>query len=222
MIKRKRKREHDSCKGGDCSKVQDQITVNVQHIYATKDAFAALKADGGVVAWGEQSGSFGGSGGGNCTKVQAQLAGDVQHIYATDRAFAALKADGSVVSWGSDSLEAKTLKPTGPHPLGRVEKCFGHFRMFLDASIRFNCSHPVFICFGPTERRSKRWNPQDLTLSDHLEIDAEILGCFWGVSIWLIIVRTLNLFFRDVFRHNFQFDFCPLSCPLFQKCPCSD
>ena len=35
--------------GGDCSKVQDQVTVDVQSIYSTTSAFAALKADGSVV-----------------------------------------------------------------------------------------------------------------------------------------------------------------------------
>ena len=43
---------HDS--GGDCSKVQAQLT-DVQHIYATKTALAALKADGSVVSWGFRS-----------------------------------------------------------------------------------------------------------------------------------------------------------------------
>ncbi len=37
-------------RGGDCSKVKEQLTVDVQHIYSTNYAFSALKADGGVVA----------------------------------------------------------------------------------------------------------------------------------------------------------------------------
>ena len=41
-------------RGQDCSKVQAHL-VDVQHIYATSDAFAALKADGAVVAWGSDS-----------------------------------------------------------------------------------------------------------------------------------------------------------------------
>ena len=40
----------DSWWGGDCSKVQDQITVDVQSIYSTTSAFAALKADGSVLS----------------------------------------------------------------------------------------------------------------------------------------------------------------------------
>ena len=37
--------------GGDCSNVKEQL-VDVQYIYSTKFAFAALKADGSIVAWG--------------------------------------------------------------------------------------------------------------------------------------------------------------------------
>ena len=38
-------------KGGD--RIQEQ-PVDVQHIYNTSSDFAALKADGGVVAWGNK------------------------------------------------------------------------------------------------------------------------------------------------------------------------
>ena len=40
--------------GGDCHAIQDQL-VDVQHIYATEKAFAALKADGAVVLWGKDT-----------------------------------------------------------------------------------------------------------------------------------------------------------------------
>ena len=62
--------------GGDCSKVQHQL-VDVQSIYSTTSAFAALKADGSVVAWGSPGS------GGDCSEVQAQLTADVQSIYST-------------------------------------------------------------------------------------------------------------------------------------------
>jgi alpha-tubulin suppressor-like RCC1 family protein len=58
----------------------------------TSAAFAALKADGSIVAWG--SSSDGGSGvpsGNGYTK-----------IYSTGHAFAALKADGSIAAWGAN------------------------------------------------------------------------------------------------------------------------
>ena len=64
--------------------------------YSTKYAFAALKADGSVVAWGSSTN------GGDCSKVQGQVVADVQSIYNAECAFAALKADGSVVAWGSE------------------------------------------------------------------------------------------------------------------------
>ncbi|MDQ5939203.1 MAG: hypothetical protein QG557_150, partial [Pseudomonadota bacterium] len=55
-------------------------------------AFAAIKSDGSVVAWGNSD--FGGTAPNNIT--------DVKQIFSTGYAFAALKNDGSVVSWGTD------------------------------------------------------------------------------------------------------------------------
>jgi subtilase family serine protease/alpha-tubulin suppressor-like RCC1 family protein len=57
-------------------------------------AFAALRADGSVVTWGNSS--FGGDSRG----VAAQLSSGVIQIFSNNHAFAALKADGSVVTWG--------------------------------------------------------------------------------------------------------------------------
>ena len=76
----------------DCCTVQDQLR-NVQQMKATGDAFAAILADGSVVAWGDPYC------GGDCSAVQDQLR-NVQQIQATDKAFAAILADGSVVAWG--------------------------------------------------------------------------------------------------------------------------
>lgn len=93
------------------SKVQAQLAADVQHICATKAAFAALKSDGSVVAWGAGPENWVvglGDCGGDCSKVQDQLA-DVQNIYPTRTAFAALKADGRVVSWGLGCEEAEAL-----------------------------------------------------------------------------------------------------------------
>ena len=88
--------------GGNCSMVQAQL-IDVQHIYATNYAFAAMKPGGSVVAWGNPHY------GGDCSKIQEQIASDVQHIYSTETAFAALKADGSVVSWGNSREQAEAL-----------------------------------------------------------------------------------------------------------------
>jgi len=81
-------------------KVQDQLTCEVHSIYSIEHAFAALKTDGSVVAWG-------GAPVADYSSVQVQLAGDVQSIHSTKRAFAALKADCSVVVWGSTQKKTK-------------------------------------------------------------------------------------------------------------------
>ena len=77
--------------------------VDVRYIYPTKAAFAALKTDGTVVAWGagdpyEHPYDHGG----DCSKVPQRLV-DVQYIYASSHAFAAIKADGTIVTWGASS-----------------------------------------------------------------------------------------------------------------------
>eukprot|EP00435_Cladocopium_sp_Y103_P009112 s248_g2.t1 len=63
-----------------------------EHHY-TAGAFAAIMADGSVVAWGQPEC------GGNSSAVRDQLR-NVQQIQATGAAFAAILADGSVVTWG--------------------------------------------------------------------------------------------------------------------------
>ena len=55
-------------------------------------AFAALKDDGSVVTWGNQTY------GGDSSTVSSSLSSGVSQIYATNYAFAALKDDGSVVT----------------------------------------------------------------------------------------------------------------------------
>ena len=92
------------------SKVQVQL-VDVQHIYVTTIAFAALKVEGSVVTWG------GFRNGGNSSKVQDQLV-DVQHVYATNEAFAALKVD-TVVAWGGDNDDQARVVAT---PLAKLRE----------------------------------------------------------------------------------------------------
>jgi len=58
--------------------------------HSNQFAFAALKADGAVTAWG--SSSYGGSGAPTDTGYTA--------LYSTSYAFAAVKADGAVTAWG--------------------------------------------------------------------------------------------------------------------------
>ena len=64
-------------------------------VYSADTAFAALKNDGSVVAWGPDWG-----GGSAPSSVTAANSGVVA-MYSTIGAFAALKTDGSVVAWGS-------------------------------------------------------------------------------------------------------------------------
>ena len=83
------------------------------YIYSSSAAFAALKSDGTVIAWGagggvDDDGDEVNDAGGNCSHVQAQLV-DVQRIYSTMGVFAAFKADGEIVFWG-DSEEFSVPK----------------------------------------------------------------------------------------------------------------
>ena len=70
--------------------------INVTAIASTEQAFAALKDDGSVVAWGDPDE------GGDASAVSADLASGVASIYASQAAFVALKDDSSIVVWGSD------------------------------------------------------------------------------------------------------------------------
>ena len=69
------------------------------NIYATEFAYAAIRADGSVSAWG--SSIYGGSIKGLETKLDGSI--PVTSIVNTYRAFAAIRADGSVVTWGDAS-----------------------------------------------------------------------------------------------------------------------
>eukprot|EP00747_Dinoflagellata_sp_TGD_P012919 gnl/TRDRNA2_/TRDRNA2_122106_c0_seq1.p1 gnl/TRDRNA2_/TRDRNA2_122106_c0~~gnl/TRDRNA2_/TRDRNA2_122106_c0_seq1.p1 ORF type:complete len:120 (-),score=34.12 gnl/TRDRNA2_/TRDRNA2_122106_c0_seq1:474-794(-) len=76
-------------------KVEEQLSNGVQHIYSSHTAFAAMRHDGSVAAWGD------GASGGDVDMVQEQLVSDIEQVYSTKAAFAALKGDGSVVTWGA-------------------------------------------------------------------------------------------------------------------------
>ena len=68
-------------------------------IFSSYRAFAALRADGSVVTWGDSNS------GGNSSAVAAELNGtiDVIQVFSSNLAFAALRADGSVVTWGDSN-----------------------------------------------------------------------------------------------------------------------
>ncbi|WP_209019412.1 S8 family serine peptidase [Chlorobaculum sp. 24CR] len=80
--------------------------MDVVNIFSTDKAFAALRADGSVVTWGDSSY------GGDSSSVASKLDGtvDVVRLFSTKcgsstsgGAFAALREDGSVVVWGAFS-----------------------------------------------------------------------------------------------------------------------
>ncbi|NDI87210.1 RCC1 domain-containing protein [Undibacterium crateris] len=82
--------EVDSADAGSVAK----LLVNVAQVYSTNTAFAALKEDGSVVAWGDAIRMND-----SLNKVQSSLV-NVKSIVNSEYAFAALKQDGSVVTWG--------------------------------------------------------------------------------------------------------------------------
>ena len=61
-------------------------------VFSNDRAFAALKADGSVVTWGEIGQ------GGDSSAVSSDLSSGVAEVFAARLAFAALKDDGSVVT----------------------------------------------------------------------------------------------------------------------------
>ena len=93
--------------------ISSQLT-NVQYIYSTTEAFAALKKDGTVVAWGRagitQSGTTTfSSGSTNASALDHSVVPatnaltNVVKIYSNSKAFVAKRSDGGLVTWGSSS-----------------------------------------------------------------------------------------------------------------------
>ena len=83
-----------SPRGGDSSEVADLIDSDVVNIFSSRYAFAALKSDGSVVAWGDPLR------GGDTGDAQRLLRKGVQSVASTGTSFAALKKNGRVVTWG--------------------------------------------------------------------------------------------------------------------------
>ncbi len=86
-----------SYQGGSAPEGTDSGVVAV---YSADTAFAALKTDGSVVAWGNPS--YGGIAHPSVTNANS----GVVAIYSTLYDFAALKTDGSVVVWGQNNANA--------------------------------------------------------------------------------------------------------------------
>jgi transcription elongation factor len=87
-------------------------------IYSTQYAFAALKADGSITAWG--SSNHGGTG--------APLSGSYTKIYSNGYAFAALKADGSITTWGGSE--------SGGTNASNVPTDKGYIRIYSTSALR--------------------------------------------------------------------------------------
>jgi hypothetical protein len=85
-------------------------TIDVTQVFSTGDAFAALRADGSVVSWGDSPS------GGDSAAVAAQLDGTIdvtRGVFDLREAFAALRADGSVVVWGDSSYGGDSQRGRG-------------------------------------------------------------------------------------------------------------
>ena len=86
----------------NCYKPAD--LTNVKTIFSNFHAFAALKDDGSVQAWGHSS--YGGCNSGSGTTSYSCKPADLTNvttIFSAESAFAAVKTDGSVVTWGHAS-----------------------------------------------------------------------------------------------------------------------
>ncbi|MFM9105066.1 MAG: hypothetical protein ACKOPS_28615, partial [Cyanobium sp.] len=84
-------------------------------IFSTSNAFAALRADGSVIAWGRDlsGGQLDKTGEKNPVDLQAKIGTNVNTIAASDNAFTALRRDGSVISWPTDSFGGDAQKVAG-------------------------------------------------------------------------------------------------------------
>ena len=92
-------------------------------LFSTDRAFAVLKADGSVIAWGDSQ-----MGGVIPNETARELAGDVLEVFANKTSFAAMKTDGSVIVWGQSETggmvpdaRQKALK-TGVKKISRLSR----------------------------------------------------------------------------------------------------
>ena len=72
--------------------INDTLGLYNSNIQANNQAFAALKSDGSITAWGNASYGW-----------TAPIDNGYTNIYSTVFAFAAMKSDGSIVTWGLSS-----------------------------------------------------------------------------------------------------------------------
>ncbi|CAE8690100.1 unnamed protein product, partial [Polarella glacialis] len=94
-------------------------------------AFAAIKANGGVVTWGDADN------GGNSSAVAPLLTEGVVQVCGSARAFAAIKANGSVVTWGNAAFGGNSPAVASLLTEGVVQVCGNDFSF---AAIKANGS----------------------------------------------------------------------------------
>jgi serralysin len=75
------------------------LSANVTSVVATKAAFAALKKDGSVWAWGNSN--YGGSIDDNIRRL---LSNGTMVLQGNDMAFLAINSQGRVMGWGNKAV----------------------------------------------------------------------------------------------------------------------
>ena len=91
-----------SCRAGPVGYPGGARAVPGGTAHTNEEAFAVLRGDGSIVAWGDPT--YGGSG--------APAGPDFVAVYATRYAFAALRKDGTIAAWGS-SVRGGSGAPAG-------------------------------------------------------------------------------------------------------------
>ena len=76
----------------DTQSISEKVGKNIVSISSGKYGFVAIKQDGSLVTWGDESINF--------ERVKDKLQSQVVKVISGSNSFAALKNDGSVVSWG--------------------------------------------------------------------------------------------------------------------------
>ncbi len=93
--------------GGDTTMnaIGGSLSSNIIAVYGNTYAFAALRTNGSVVTWGDNSSGAAQQkwSGGAVGSVAASLTAGVTKIYMNSQAMTALKSDGTVVTWGNNS-----------------------------------------------------------------------------------------------------------------------
>lgn len=119
-------------------------------------AFAALRQDGRVFAWGLSS--YGGSIPSDVSREPDGLI-DVKAIFSTFAAFAALKGDGRVVAWGDTRYGGEV--PAGLSNVKMIYSVYGAFAALKEDG--------KVVAWGDSSRGSNRV-PADLELKRYVNV----------------------------------------------------